>query len=83
MYGKLQWRQIIIVSNDITNNLGTFCLNEDKIYNAAATYAINNGLPFIYLSANSGARIGLYDKLINKFKVAWAHDEKQKKTRWY
>lgn len=29
------------------------------------------GLPFVYISANSGARIGLAEEVKHHFKVAW------------
>eukprot|EP01083_Nonionella_stella_P046590 124715_1 len=68
-------REIIIASNDIANNLGTFRLDEDKTYNMAANWAQKEGLPFIYLFANCGARIGLSQQLIDSFKVGWEHEE--------
>ena len=71
-------RSIIIASNDIANNLGTFSLAEDNLYNAACEWATKDGLPFIYLSANSGARIGLSQRVMSKFKVAWAHESRQR-----
>ncbi len=72
-------RSIIIASNDIANNLGTFSLEEDRLYNEACNWAQREGLPFIYLSANSGARIGLSQELMNKFKIAWAHEHHEEK----
>ena len=71
-------RQVIIASNDIANNLGTFSLLEDELYHEASEWAQAEGLPFVYLSANSGARIGLSQELMSKFKVAWGHDDDHK-----
>lgn len=33
--------------------------------------AISKGLPFIYISANSGARMGLAEDVKHTFKAAW------------
>ena len=33
--------------------------------------ARSQGLPFLYISANSGARIGLAEEVKHHFKVAW------------
>lgn len=33
--------------------------------------ARSQGIPFVYISANSGARIGLAEEVKHHFKVAW------------
>ncbi|KAJ3415849.1 acetyl-coenzyme-A carboxylase [Chytridiales sp. JEL 0842] len=68
-------RNIVVVANDITFNIGSFGPAEDDVFMKASEYARARGIPRIYISANSGARIGLADEVINKFKVAWL-DEK-------
>ena len=43
--------------------VGSFGVQEDKLFGAASAYARENGLPRIYLAANSGARIGLAEEV--------------------
>ena len=38
----------------------------------ASCYARQRGIPFIYISANSGARIGLAEEVKHVFQVAWS-----------
>ncbi|KAJ3042399.1 acetyl-coenzyme-A carboxylase [Rhizophlyctis rosea] len=64
-------RHIVVVANDITFNIGSFGPIEDLVFYKASEYARKAGIPRIYISANSGARIGLADEVINKFNVAW------------
>ena len=37
--------------------------------------ARSQGIPFIYVAANSGARIGLAEEVKHLFKVAWKDPE--------
>ncbi|CAN0426172.1 unnamed protein product, partial [Hapterophycus canaliculatus] len=46
-----------------------FALLQDDFFLAASEYARKLGLPRIYISSNSGARIGLVEELKPKFKV--------------
>ncbi|KAL2915487.1 acetyl-coenzyme-A carboxylase [Polyrhizophydium stewartii] len=64
-------RSIIVVANDITYNIGSFGPTEDVVFARASQYARKKGIPRIYISANSGARIGLADEVASRFKVAW------------
>lgn len=64
-------RRIIIVANDITYQIGSFGPVEDNFFNKVTEFARKLGIPRIYLSANSGARIGMADELIPHFSVAW------------
>ncbi|KAH6585272.1 hypothetical protein BASA61_006947 [Batrachochytrium salamandrivorans] len=64
-------RNIIIIANDITYNIGSFGPTEDLVFFKASEYARNKGLPRIYISANSGARIGLADEVASRFQIAW------------
>ncbi|AMD21457.1 HER178Cp [Eremothecium sinecaudum] len=64
-------RQFVIVANDITFMIGSFGPQEDEFFDKVTEYARKRGIPRIYLSANSGARIGLADELIPLFDVAW------------
>lgn len=64
-------RRFVIVANDITYQIGSFGPTEDNFFNKATEFARKLGIPRIYLSANSGARIGMADELIPHFSVAW------------
>ena len=64
-------RRFIIVANDITFRIGSFGPTEDKFFHKCTELARKLGIPRIYLSANSGARIGMADELIPHFSVAW------------
>ncbi|CBJ32783.1 Acetyl-CoA carboxylase [Ectocarpus siliculosus] len=64
-------REIVIIANDVTFQSGSFGVAEDDFFLAASEYARKLGLPRIYISSNSGARIGLVEELKPKFKVAW------------
>ncbi len=64
-------RRFIIVANDITFKIGSFGPTEDKYFHKCTQLARKLGIPRIYLSANSGARIGMAEELIPHFSVAW------------
>ncbi|EGW34547.1 uncharacterized protein SPAPADRAFT_134536 [Spathaspora passalidarum NRRL Y-27907] len=64
-------RQFIIVANDITHKIGSFGPEEDYFFNKCTELARELGIPRIYLSANSGARLGVASELIPLFDVAW------------
>ncbi|KAK6358447.1 acetyl-coenzyme-A carboxylase [Orbilia blumenaviensis] len=64
-------RRFIIIANDITFKIGSFGPQEDRFFNACTELARKLGIPRIYLSANSGARIGMAEELIPLFSVAW------------
>jgi acetyl-CoA carboxylase/biotin carboxylase 1 len=68
-------REMIVISNDITFQMGSFGPTEDIVFLKASQLARKLGLPRIYVSANSGARIGLADEVLNKFKIAWIDDD--------
>merc|ERR1712038_1850591 len=52
-------RDLILIANDITFQVGTFGTEEDELFNLASQYARKLRIPRLYFSANSGARIGL------------------------
>ncbi|PSK60580.1 hypothetical protein B9Z65_730 [Elsinoe australis] len=64
-------RRFIIIANDITFKIGSFGPTEDKFFHKCSELARKLGIPRIYLSANSGARIGMAEELIPHFSVAW------------
>lgn len=71
-----QGRQLIVIANDIDFEIGSFGVMEDHLFAAASRYAREQGWPRIFLSANSGARIGLAEELRAVVKAYW-RDETQ------
>lgn len=69
-------RRFVIIANDITFQIGSFGPKEDQFFYKCTELARKLGIPRIYLSANSGARIGIADELIPHFNVAWNDPEK-------
>jgi acetyl-CoA carboxylase/biotin carboxylase 1 len=69
-------RKFVIIANDITFKIGSFGPKEDAFFYKCTELARKQGIPRIYLSANSGARIGMADELIPHFNVAWNDADK-------
>lgn len=72
-------RKFVIVANDITFKIGSFGPQEDKFFNKVTELARQQGLPRIYLSANSGARMGLAEELLLLFRADWIDPEQPSK----
>ena len=70
-------RRFVVVANDITYRIGSFGPKEDEFFNKCTELARRLGIPRIYLSANSGARLGLADELMPHFKAAWNDPNRQ------
>ncbi|KAI3651231.1 hypothetical protein MP228_004712 [Amoeboaphelidium protococcarum] len=68
-------RQVLVLANDITHQIGSFGVDEDMLFNLGTEMAQRLGIPRIYLSANSGARIGLAEELSGLFQVAWKNED--------
>uniref|UniRef100_G3TBG5 acetyl-CoA carboxylase n=1 Tax=Loxodonta africana TaxID=9785 RepID=G3TBG5_LOXAF len=68
-------RDVIVIGNDITFHAGSFGPREDLLYLRASEMARAEGIPKIYLAANSGARIGLAEEIKHMFQVAWVDPE--------
>eukprot|EP01035_Chromulina_nebulosa_P016919 gene16919-22410_t len=64
-------REVVIIANDVTVQSGSFGILEDEFFYKASEYARQRGIPRIFLSCNSGARIGLVEELKPKFNIAW------------
>ena len=64
-------RDIIVICNDITHMIGSFGPQEDELFLRASELARAEGIPRIYIAANSGARIGLAEEIKHMFQVAW------------
>ncbi|XP_044144048.1 acetyl-CoA carboxylase 1 isoform X3 [Bufo gargarizans] len=64
-------RDIVVIGNDITYRIGSFGPQEDLLYLRASELSRSQGIPRIYVAANSGARIGLAEEIRHMFHVAW------------
>eukprot|EP00930_Biecheleria_cincta_P026767 TRINITY_DN18824_c0_g4_i1.p1 TRINITY_DN18824_c0_g4~~TRINITY_DN18824_c0_g4_i1.p1 ORF type:complete len:2184 (-),score=502.75 TRINITY_DN18824_c0_g4_i1:163-6714(-) len=64
-------RSVVLISNDVTHQAGSFGVAEDQFFKKATEYARKRGLPRIYIACNSGARVGLVDELMPMLKVKW------------
>ena len=56
-------RDIILIANDLTHLIGSFGMKEDMLFCRASERARQLGIPRIYFSANSGARLGLAEEV--------------------
>lgn len=72
-------RDVILIANDLTYLIGSFGPKEDLVFCRASERARQLGIPRIYFSANSGARIGLAEEVKALFKIAWADDNEPEK----
>ncbi|XP_049317448.1 acetyl-CoA carboxylase [Bactrocera dorsalis] len=72
-------REIIVIANDLTYFMGSFGIKEDILFNKASQLARSRRVPRIYISVNSGARIGLAEEVKSLFKVAWEDPEEPDK----
>ncbi|KAG8145973.1 hypothetical protein E2320_012413, partial [Naja naja] len=64
-------RDIVLISNDITYKIGSFGPAEDLLFLRASELARAEGIPRVYIAANSGARIGFADEIKSKFQIGW------------
>lgn len=63
--------RFVTIANDIDHQIGSFGVAEDCFFAACSRFARENGLPRIFLSANSGARIGLAEELKGCIQAQW------------
>eukprot|EP00913_Durusdinium_trenchii_P003670 g3397.t1 len=63
--------ELILIANDVTFQAGSFGVKEDQFFQKASELARVRGLPRIYVSCNSGARVGLVEELKPLYKVQW------------
>lgn len=73
-------REIIVIANDLTYLVGSFGPREDMVFNLASKRARELGIPRLYISANSGARIGLANEIKSIFRIAWEDPEEPDKV---
>lgn len=64
-------RTIIVIANDITYKIGSFGMEEDLLFQRASELSRLERVPRVYVSANSGARIGLAEELKFLYHIAW------------
>lgn len=76
-------RYIILIGNDITFEIGSFGVQEDLLFYRASKLAREQGIPRIYLAANSGARIGLANEVKEHFHVEWIDENDPSKGYKY
>ncbi|KAL0575912.1 acetyl-coenzyme-A carboxylase [Marasmius crinis-equi] len=76
-------RKVVVIANDITFKIGSFGPTEDQFFYLVTQYARDLGLPRIYLSANSGARLGLAEEVMPYFSAAWNDDAQPEKGIQY
>ncbi|VDN04662.1 unnamed protein product [Thelazia callipaeda] len=67
-------REVIVIANDISHQIGSFSMREHRLYFEASRLSRKEGIPRIYIAANSGARIGLSADLKRHFKVIWKNE---------
>ncbi|KAG1780813.1 carboxyl transferase domain-containing protein [Suillus placidus] len=72
-------RKVVVIANDITYKIGSFGPIEDQFFYTVTKYAREHGLPRVYLSANSGARIGLGEEVMNLFSCSWNDEGRPEK----
>ena len=65
-----------MIANDITHKAGSFGTREDVVFKLASEYAREKRIPRLFVAANSGARIGLADRVKQKFNVAFKDSQK-------
>ena len=67
-------RKVVFISNDVTVQSGSFGVPEDDLFFKASKFARMNKIPRVYISCNSGARIGLVEDLKPKFNIKFVDD---------
>ncbi|GBP42919.1 Acetyl-CoA carboxylase [Eumeta japonica] len=69
-------RDIILIANDLTHYMGSFGPQEDLVFFKASQYARQLKIPRVYISVNSGARIGVAEEVKAAFNIAWVDAER-------
>lgn len=64
-------REVVLIANDITSFIGSFSIKEDLLFCLASELAREKKIPRLYISVNSGARIGLAEEVKQAFRIAW------------
>ncbi|MBI2339928.1 MAG: hypothetical protein HYU99_06140 [Deltaproteobacteria bacterium] len=69
---------MVAVMNDVNWKGGSFGPREAALYKAVAQRAIDEGIPFIAIQANTGARFQLEAEVVKRFKPAYSLQDPQK-----
>lgn len=77
--GYPKGRDIVVIANDITHLSGSFGPEEDIVFDLASKYSRAHGIPRVYITANSGARIGVATEIQKLFRVKWVEAENPSK----
>ncbi|XP_053683269.1 acetyl-CoA carboxylase isoform X3 [Sabethes cyaneus] len=72
-------REVIVIANDLTYFIGSFGPQEDLLFCKASELSRQRKCPRVYISVNSGARIGLAEEVKSLFKVAWEDADEPEK----
>ncbi|KAI9152520.1 acetyl-coenzyme-A carboxylase [Blastocladiella emersonii ATCC 22665] len=64
-------RSMVLIANDITFVIGSFAPQGEDVVAAASKLSRELGVPHIYVSASSGACIGLANKVLAAYRIAW------------
>jgi acetyl-CoA carboxylase/biotin carboxylase 1 len=64
-------RPLVVIANDITFRSGSFAVEEDVLFDLASKLARAEGVPRLYFSCNSGARLSLAQEVQEAFRVQW------------
>ena len=70
-----QGREIVLIANDITFQMGSFSMREHRLYYHASIYSRKKKIPRVYVAANSGARIGFAADIKKSFNVLWSNSQ--------
>lgn len=71
-------RKMVLIANDVTVQAGSFGPTEDRFFAAASRLSRQLGIPRLYISANSGARIGLATEPLELFKAKFINNDAAK-----
>lgn len=69
-------RYIVLISNDITYQMGSFSMREHRLYQKASEYSRKMRMPRIYVAANSGARIGFAADIKRHLAIVWNDEDR-------
>jgi len=70
-----QGRPLIVLANDVTWQAGSFGPLEDAFFARVCRYARTERIPLLYVSANSGARLGLATEPMDLFQAKFIDDD--------
>ncbi|WFD07033.1 acetyl-coenzyme-A carboxylase [Malassezia vespertilionis] len=71
-------RPLMLIANDVTLFAGSFGPVEDRFFAQVSRRARAEGIPLLYVSSNSGARIGLATEPMDLFQVKFTQDDPSK-----